>query len=116
MFMLKFIAPVVAVWLLPFAVLSAAENSDVEILIGALKPGQTHERSHAAESLGRLGPLAAPAVPVLVAALADKNVEVQYEALLALEHIGPAARAAVPDLMALLKGKETRLHSGAIDA
>jgi len=94
----------------------AADSIDLAPLIRELHSGKSESRARAAATLGKLGPLAAPAVPELVAALADKSIPLQLEALLALEHIGPAARAAVPDLVKILKGENSKLYGGAIDA
>ena len=105
-----------AVCLLASSALLAAERPTIQTLTGELKSERAETRARAADSLGQLGPLAAPAVPALVAALSDKNVEVQHEVLLALEHIGPAAREAVPGLIVILKGTNRRLHTGAAGA
>ena len=73
------------------------------------------ERACAADALGELGPLAAPAVGALTAALDDSSLAVQIEALIALERIGPAAREAVPALVAVLKRDNSRIRDRAIE-
>lgn len=97
--------------------LFAANPPNVDALIRDLKAEKTDQRSHAAEALGHLGPLAAPAVPALLKALGDKSLEVRHEALMALGHIGPAARAAVPELVTLVKSADAdQMKIGAIEA
>ena len=112
--------------LLPFAMvacmacpaaLKADGTATVKDLIRELRTIKVDRRVHAAESLGRLGPSAAAAVPALVSALSDPSFEVQVEVLIALEHIGPAAREAVPGLIQILEDdKDSRLYGGAVDA
>jgi HEAT repeat protein len=93
-----------------------AELADIEGLTRDLRSTKSDVRARAAESLGKLGPLAAPAVRPLVAALSDNSIPVQLEALIALSEIGPAARTAIPDLVKTLQGSEVKLYVGAIDA
>jgi HEAT repeat protein len=52
-------------------------------------------RGHAAETLGRIGQAAAPAVPALIEAMEDERPDVRREILFALGNIGPEAKAAV---------------------
>src|SRR5262245_56265833 len=105
-----------AVGLVAQTTVSGAEPADVDQLIRDLRSTRSEVRARAAESLGKLGPLAAPAVRPLVAALSDNSIPVQLEALIALSEIGPAARAAAPDLARILQGAEARLYAGASDA
>src|SRR5690242_18664564 len=78
---------------------SAAEVPNLDELSRELRSLKPDRRAQAAESLGNMGPLAAPAVKGLISALSDSNVTVQFEVLIALERIGPAAREAVPNLI-----------------
>src|SRR6516162_3827820 len=93
-----------------------AEPADIDALIRDLRSTRSDVRARAAETLGNLGPQAAPAVRALAAALSDKSLPVQLESLIALSHIGPAARGAVPELAKILKGDESKLYRGAVDA
>src|SRR5207302_7485743 len=104
-------------WALAFCLTSSsfgAELPELADLVKDLKSDKPNTRARAAESLGRLGPAAAPAVPQLIAALGDKVAAVQRESLIALDRIGPAAREAVPALVALLKGETSRNYDAAI--
>ncbi len=98
-------------------VASGAESApDVNDLIRDLRAVDYQVRVHAAETLGRLGPSAAPAVRALASAVFDPRFEVQSEALIALERIGPPARSAVPALTAVLQGEDAHLFGFAINA
>jgi HEAT repeat protein len=66
----------------------------VPLLIELLKHEQPALRTMAAETLGHLGPLAAPAVAALVERLKDTDAAVRGEALGALGDIGAAAKTA----------------------
>ncbi|HEY3963679.1 MAG TPA: HEAT repeat domain-containing protein [Planctomycetaceae bacterium] len=88
----------------------------VNDLIRDLRAVDYEVRVQAAETLGRLGPSAAPAVRALASAVFDPRFEVQAEALIALERIGPPARSAVPALIAVLKGEDAHLFGFAINA
>jgi HEAT repeat protein len=63
-------------------------------------------------SLGKLGPAAAPAVPVLrrLAVTPAKDVELRRRAVWALGAIGEPAAVAAPDCLALLSGTEPELR------
>jgi len=71
----------------------------VPALVEALRNPDPTVRLKAVEVLGRMGDDAAPAVPDLVRLLADPNPDVQKAATRTLGRIGPAANAAVPALM-----------------
>jgi HEAT repeat protein len=60
-------------------------------------------RRAAADTLGQLGPMAAPAVPGLMALLRDRDPQIRSVAVVSLGQIGPPARRALPALKALLK-------------
>jgi HEAT repeat protein len=70
----------------------------------------------AALALGRVGPAAAPAVPVLVQALSDESHLVRLAAARALGEIGPGARAALPPLAAALVNGTPPLRKAAAEA
>jgi HEAT repeat protein len=97
-------------------VAGAEPVSDVNQWIRGLRSVKYEERVRAAESLGRMGASAAPAVRALAAALSDQQFEVQAEAMIALERIGPAARGAVPELIEALQGENGNLFGFAINA
>jgi HEAT repeat protein len=68
-------------------------------------------RQYAAETLGRIGPQAAEAVPELRLALKDKAVQVRDHAAPALGLIGSKAAQAIPDLLQTMrtdKSNQTR--------
>src|SRR6476661_3315585 len=94
----------------------SAEPADVDGLIRELRSIKVERRVRAAEALGELGPLAAPAVRALSSALSDPSPTVQIEALLSLGHIGSSAKGAVPDLIGLVEGDDSDLQLGAIEA
>jgi len=104
----------VVVLTLPVCALSA-EPADVDGLIRELRSIKVERRVQAAEALGELGALAAPAVRSLTAALHDPSPVVQIEALLALGHIGSSAKVAVPDLVNLVEGDDPDLKAAAIE-
>ena len=59
--------------------------------------------ARAAELLGKMGPVAKPAVGELVKLLDHPNSRVRTAALLALGEMGPAAAAALPALQELMR-------------
>jgi HEAT repeat protein len=75
----------------------------LEPLMEALADSNDLVREHAAESLGDLGPAAAPAVGRLTETLKDPYVKARRDAARALGLIGPAAKPAVPALQSLAK-------------
>jgi HEAT repeat protein len=97
------------------ALLFGDETDDLNALILDLRAIKVERRVHAVEELGKLGPLAAPAIKGLVSALSDQSFAVQSEVLITLRRIGPEARIAVSGLILVLKDKDTRLYRGAID-
>jgi HEAT repeat protein len=74
----------------------------VSVLMSTLKDKNPQVREAAAESLGELGPLSAPAVSQLVESLNDDDdvlsFYVRHAAAEALGKIGPSARSAIPHL------------------
>ncbi|MBI3862029.1 MAG: HEAT repeat domain-containing protein [Planctomycetia bacterium] len=106
----------IALFVLALPITIRAEDTGVIELIRELRSVNVKRRLQAAESLGRLGPGAAPAVRALVSALSDQNLEVQAQALVALRQIGRGAGDAVPALIDLLKGDDSSRFGGAIDA
>lgn len=70
----------------------------------------------AALALGRLGPLAEPAVPVLAQALSDEGHLARVAAAKALGEIGPAARPALPPLAAALVRGTKELRKAVAEA
>src|SRR5258708_1996740 len=83
------------------------EPKDIDTLMRELRSVRPDRRANAAQALGEMGPLAAPAVRSLTSALSDPNRGVQIEAILAIDRIGPAARDAVPDLVRIIKGNDS---------
>lgn len=81
-------------------------------LLAAAKNPWLADRPRVVEALGRLGPLAAPAVPTLVLALKDKPL-LRLRAAEALRRIGPPAQEAASDLEPLLSDPEIRIRSQA---
>ena len=71
-------------------------------------------RQQAAALLGRIGPLAKPALGRLIQTLTDKEVVVRTAAAEAIGRIGPDAREAAVSLIPLLKDKEFTIRLAAI--
>jgi HEAT repeat protein len=105
----------IAAWLLTLVAASASDEPSLQSIVENLKSKKPGIRAQAAESLGELGPRAAPVVDELIAALQDTDARVQAESMIALGRIGPASRAAVPALLTILKGDNVRLVERAID-
>jgi len=78
-------------------------RSEVTELIEMLQDDDYLVRMNAAESLGRLGPAAALALPALIEALEDKQEFVSGAAARTLGAMGPEAAPAVPALTEALK-------------
>jgi TolB-like protein/tetratricopeptide (TPR) repeat protein len=70
-------------------------------LADTMRHGDLAERRHAVQSLRRLGPAAADAIPALIEMLGDENNWIRKDAAIALGKIGPAAEAAIPALTAI---------------
>ena len=92
--MKTFAALTLAVCLIPQTSIFGSPPPDLAGLIEKLKSDKPAVRARAADDLGELGPLAAPAVEALTAAIDDPNLTVQIESLIALERIGPERVAA----------------------
>ena len=71
-------------------------------------------RQQAASLLGRIGPLAKPALGRLIQTLDDKEVVVRSAAAEAIGRIGPDAREAAASLIPLLKDKEFTIRLAAV--
>jgi HEAT repeat protein len=76
----------------------------VPVLLKALGHSEQNVRREAAARLGKLGTVAAPAVPGLVTALRDPCIRVRMAVTVSLGSIGPAAAAAIEPLAHVLKG------------
>lgn len=81
-----------------------------------LASAEVEDRQHAAETLGRMGPMAVEAVPTLIAALGDERLEVRKAAIDALGKIGPAAAEAVPALVAAFLDSDAYIRHAAATA
>jgi hypothetical protein len=77
-------------------------GSAVAELAAATKSPLRDRRLKAAETLGRIGPAAAPAVAELTRLLDDPDEQVRKAAIRTLGQIGPAAKDAVPALVQTL--------------
>jgi len=77
-------------------------GSAVAELAAATQSPLADRRLKAAETLGRIGPDAAPAVPALTRLLDDPDARVRKAAIRTLGQIGPAAKDAVPALVQTL--------------
>jgi hypothetical protein len=71
-------------------------------LAAATQSPVPERRLKAAETLGRIGPAAAPAVPQLTRLLDDPEPQIRKAAIRTLGQIGPAAKDAVPALVQTL--------------
>jgi HEAT repeat protein len=74
---------------------------------------EVRARRMAAETLGKSGP---KAVPALIDMLKDENSGVRMSAAYALGQIGPDAKAALPALMRLLEDKSSEARGSAAEA
>jgi HEAT repeat protein len=73
------------------------------VLKEVLQSGNLSQRADAATALGRIGPDAAPAVPLLVKALGDPAWKLKAAAIDAVRGIGPAAAEAVVAIVPIMK-------------
>jgi hypothetical protein len=89
------------------------DTGGVATLASALAGGDIFARRLAAESLGALGPQAAPSVDALVQATGADDSTLQRLAATALGHIGPEAAPAVPSLRRLLGHEDARARIAA---
>jgi HEAT repeat protein len=85
----------------------------VALLVWALNVKYYDVRVNAAIELGKLGPVAAPAVPTLVPLLKDPGEELRYQAATALGNIGPDAKDAINKLIATKRDKSARVADAA---
>jgi hypothetical protein len=79
--------------------LSRIGSASVPALREALQSAEPSLRSRAADTLAKIGPDAAEAVPDLIVTLNDPDLRVRKSAARALGQIGPKAAPAVPTLM-----------------
>lgn len=86
------------------------ENKIVQALIAATNDQDAAVRWMAFKGIGRLGPVAADAVPVLVKLLQTGDQSVKMQSTIALGQIGPAATAAVPELLNQLYSDDFALY------
>jgi HEAT repeat protein len=84
----------------------------VEPCINALRE-KSDQRIHAVRVLIKLGPTAAPAVPVLIATLKDEDAEVRREAEFAIGSIGPEAASATMALVERLSDEDEEVRHAA---
>ncbi|WP_406695840.1 HEAT repeat domain-containing protein [Singulisphaera sp. Ch08] len=78
--------------------------------------GDTRARHEALHRLKRLGPRAAPAVPVLISGLAAREPRIRKESAQVLSRIGPAASRAVHALVAALNDPDGDVRTEAARA
>ena len=90
-------------------------DAAVPALITALDDPDRDVRAQAARALARMGPQAEAAIPALIDALDDDNKEVRQGAARALGQIGPSAEDAVPALMQALKDPRNRATEEAVE-
>jgi len=79
------------------------EGRSLSDWMGQLQDADAKARVGAASALARLGPRAAPAVPLLIGALTDRDKLVRTQSIAALGKIGPGAAAALPALARLVE-------------
>jgi len=93
-----------------------SENVEYSVpgLVTTLKESKDPNlRYWAAESLGRLGHQARPAVPALAEALKDEDKNVRMGAAYALAELGPDARDALHALQAAARDPEKQVRDAA---
>lgn len=96
--------------------LSRIGPAAVPALRAALRDGDPHTRTYAAEALGKIGPAARDAAADLADRLADKGSSSATYAAIALQRIGPAAEPAIPSLVRAVRmsdSHDVREHSAA---
>ncbi len=112
-------------WIRSFAVQALSKVSPasktVPILLEALKREQNRKATNVEgtilQTLGQIGPDAAPAVPVLVETYNSSTVEeLRGSAMIALGGIGPRAHAALPTVLEAAKSTEFFVRGNAIEA
>ena len=113
--MQRVIRPWLAICLLT-AVMSIPAVASVDDLVKGLSAEDAKARADAAEKLGDMGALAAPALPALVKALSDDAPLVRAQAANALGDMGSSGKPAVDDLAKLLKDSDARVRRAVVDA
>ena len=92
------------------AIAPEKHNRAVEAVGRRVRDADEHVARNACFALERLGPSAAPAVPMLIEALkSSRSATVRHAAVSVLEAIGPGAAAAVPALAETLGGNDEDL-------
>jgi HEAT repeat protein len=95
----------------------ADAKTAVPPLIDTLKDKESSVRLAAVQALGRLGPLAKPAVPGLIEVLQkDREAVVVGAAIWAVGEIGEGARDAIPALQKIIKEEDEPLPKAATEA
>lgn len=90
-------------------------DAAVPALITALEDADRDVRAQATRALARMGPKAEEAIPALIEALDDDDKEVRRGAARALGQIGPLAEEAVPALMRALKDPRNKATEQAVE-
>lgn len=90
-------------------------DAAVPALITALEDADRDVRAQAARALARMGPKAEAAIPALIEALDDDDKFVRQGAARALGQIGPLAEDAVPALMQALKDPRNKATEEAVE-
>lgn len=90
-------------------------DAAVPALIAALEDADRDVRAQATRALARMGPKAEDAIPALIDALDDDDKEVRRGAARALGQIGPLAEEAVPALVRALKDPRNKATEQAVE-
>lgn len=93
-----------------------AHIDDVPLFVNSLKHTEPFVRQAAARALGRLGPLAAKAVPALAAASRDPEAQVRLAVVYALGKAGSMTPPALAALKAAAKDEDAQVRKAAQEA
>lgn len=94
----------------------AGEAGEVPAWVQALGHADAARRAQAAQELGWLGPVAAPARPALLKALNDQDQLVRLSAAASLAKIDPGHRPGLAVLIAALQNDDTTIRRAAAEA